>query len=291
MARRHLKSPWLLSEIDPYTWLWSPNGHGHGHEWPTPTLCSMSIGPPIQRYSYPWPRPCVVKGQGHIWTWKFKGQGHGDGQTDNYIWGKFHIWPWKFKVMVMVKVKPNGHIWCLEFNWTKNIKAPPVYRGDLTSNFIFYLFFYFQYIYTGQNIQPLAVLLCCPVYTYNFNTHKIHEIHKIHFQRSNDEKHNCLRIRKMYDNSYQIQMTIHIKYKWELNKTIQSTICSNGSLKFLRDLLIEQRIYDLLLVSLFKYEYTVWCLNFLRQCIPKDTTIVYKWPFQSGWIMARYMYI
>ena len=29
---------------------------------------------------------------------------------------------------------------------TKNIQ---VYRGDLTSNFIFYLFFYFQYIYTG----------------------------------------------------------------------------------------------------------------------------------------------
>ena len=29
---------------------------------------------------------------------------------------KFHIWPWKFKVKVMAKVKPDGHIWALEFN-------------------------------------------------------------------------------------------------------------------------------------------------------------------------------
>ena len=35
----------------------------------------------------------------HIWPWKFK-----------------VIWPWKFKVKVKVKVKPDGHIWGLEFN-------------------------------------------------------------------------------------------------------------------------------------------------------------------------------
>ena len=29
---------------------------------------------------------------------------------------KFHIWPWKFKVNVMAKVRPDGHIWALEFN-------------------------------------------------------------------------------------------------------------------------------------------------------------------------------
>ena len=29
---------------------------------------------------------------------------------------KVHIWLWKFKVKVMAKVKPNGHIWGLEFN-------------------------------------------------------------------------------------------------------------------------------------------------------------------------------
>ena len=110
------------------------------------TLCAMSISPPILRYSYfkiwPWKSMVkvisVVKGQGHIWHSKFKGQGHGQGQTqwshlrpgvqfirllfvswqfDNF-WlrhSKFHIWPWKFKVKVMAKVKPDGHIWGLEF--------------------------------------------------------------------------------------------------------------------------------------------------------------------------------
>ena len=31
-------------------------------------------------------------------------------------YSKFHIWTWKFKVKVMVMVKPDGHIWALEFN-------------------------------------------------------------------------------------------------------------------------------------------------------------------------------
>ena len=112
-----------------------------------PPLCKMSIGPPILRYSYfkIWPRQsmvkfmCVVKGQGHVWPTKFKGQGYGQGQTHwshlrpgvqsicllfiswqpEHFWlrySKFHIWPWKFKVKVMAKVKPDGHIWALEFN-------------------------------------------------------------------------------------------------------------------------------------------------------------------------------
>ena len=82
---------------------------------------------------------CVVKGQGNIWPWKFKGQRcHGQThwshlrprvpsicllfvswQSDN-LWlrySKFHIGPWKFKVNVMAKVKPDGHIWGLNFNW------------------------------------------------------------------------------------------------------------------------------------------------------------------------------
>ena len=68
-----------------------------------------------------------------------QGQGHGQGQTrwshlspivqsicllfvswqSDHFWlrySKFHIWPWKFKVKVMAKVKPDGHIWALEFN-------------------------------------------------------------------------------------------------------------------------------------------------------------------------------
>ena len=31
-------------------------------------------------------------------------------------YSQFNIWPWKFKVKVMAKVKPNGHIWSLEFS-------------------------------------------------------------------------------------------------------------------------------------------------------------------------------
>ena len=88
-----------------------------------------------------------IYGQGHVcgqrWrsrlTSKFKGQGYGQGQTHwshlrpgvqsicllfvswqlDQFWlryMKFHIWPWKFKVKVMAKVKPDGHIWALEFN-------------------------------------------------------------------------------------------------------------------------------------------------------------------------------
>ena len=39
-------------------------------------------------------------------------------QSDHFWlrYRKFHIWPWKFKVKVMAKVKPDGHIWALEFN-------------------------------------------------------------------------------------------------------------------------------------------------------------------------------
>ena len=39
-------------------------------------------------------------------------------QSDHFWlrYSKFCIWPWKFKVKVMAKVKPDGHIWGLEFN-------------------------------------------------------------------------------------------------------------------------------------------------------------------------------
>ena len=90
--------------VDPYTWLWSPNG------------------------------------QDHIWPWKFKYQGHGLGQTNwshlrprvqidmfifvswqsDHFWlrySQFHIWPWKFMVKVTAMVKSDGHIWGLNFNW------------------------------------------------------------------------------------------------------------------------------------------------------------------------------
>ena len=40
-------------------------------------------------------------------------------RKSDHFWlrySKFYIWPWKFKVKVMAKVKPDGHIWALEFN-------------------------------------------------------------------------------------------------------------------------------------------------------------------------------
>ena len=95
---------------------------------------------------------CVVKNQDHIWAKKIKGQIHGHGQThwshlrpkvqsicllfilwqsDHFLlrYSKFHIWPWKFKLKVMAKVKPNGHIWSLEFNQYVCF----LFRGNQTS--------------------------------------------------------------------------------------------------------------------------------------------------------------
>ena len=88
-----------------------------------------------------------IHGQGHLCgqrsrshlTLKIQSQGHGQSQTrwshsspsaqsicllfvswqSDHFWlrySKFYIWPWKFKVMVMAKVKLDGHIWALEFN-------------------------------------------------------------------------------------------------------------------------------------------------------------------------------
>ena len=190
MSRRHADN-WSHPGhylVDPYTWPWSPNGHGH--EWPTATpfvQCQSALpfwDTAISKFDHenPWSRSCVwskvkvtfdlenskvkvmvkVKPDGHIWdlgvqsicllfvSW----------QLDHFWlrYSKFYIWPWIFKVKVMAKVKPDGHIWALEsnryvcfsfrgnrtiFGWDiianwwrrtnryKNIKSPPVYRGDL----------------------------------------------------------------------------------------------------------------------------------------------------------------
>ena len=85
---------------DPYTWPWSPNGQGHGNEWPTPTpfvQCQLALpfwDTAVSKFDHenPWSTVC--------------------------IWSKVKV---KFdlensKVRIMVKVKPIGHIWGLEFN-------------------------------------------------------------------------------------------------------------------------------------------------------------------------------
>ena len=154
MSRRHTDiwshpSHYL---VDPYTWLWSPNGQDH--IWPS-------------KFKYWFKVMAKVKPIGHIWglefksmfafrfvaigpvlveiyknsyfTLKIQGQGHSQGQIwwshlrprvqsmcllfvlwqSDHFWqrySQFHIWPWKFKVKVMSKVKPDGHIWGLEIN-------------------------------------------------------------------------------------------------------------------------------------------------------------------------------
>ena len=159
MARRHLKSPRSLcgrslhlTLVTKWAWSWSWMTYSH-------PLCSMSIGSPILRYSYfkirPWKSLVntlrIVKCLGHIWPWKFKDQSHCQGQTcwshlrpkvpsicslfvswqsDHFglRYSKLHILPWKIKVKVMVKVKPDGHIWGLEFNRYVCFS----FRGNLT---------------------------------------------------------------------------------------------------------------------------------------------------------------
>ena len=82
-------------------------------------------------------------------TLTIQGQGHGQGQnrwphlslrvqsicllfvscqSDHFLlrYSKFYIWPWKFKVMA--RVKTDGHIWAIEFNW--NVCFP--FRGSRT---------------------------------------------------------------------------------------------------------------------------------------------------------------
>ena len=88
--------------VDPYTWPWSPNGHGHGHghEWPTATpfvQCQSALpfwDTAISKFDHenPWSRSCV--------------------------WSKVKVTfdLQNSKVKVMVKVKPIGHLWGLEFN-------------------------------------------------------------------------------------------------------------------------------------------------------------------------------
>ena len=102
MSRRHADN-WSHPShylVDPYTWPWSPNGNGH--EWPTATRfrqCQSALpfwesDKAISNFDHenPWSRSCVSSKAKVIF----------DLQNS--------------KVKVIVKVKPIGHIWGLEFN-------------------------------------------------------------------------------------------------------------------------------------------------------------------------------
>ena len=75
-------------------------------------LCAMSIGPPILRYSY-----------FKIWPWK--------SIVRSCVWSKVKVTfdLQNSKIKVIVKVKPNGHIWGLEFNRYVCFS----FRGNLTT--------------------------------------------------------------------------------------------------------------------------------------------------------------
>ena len=97
MSRRHADN-WSYPVhylVDPCTWHWSSNGHDHGHEWPTATPLVQCQSPlpfwdtAISKFDHenPWSRSCVwlnVK------------------VTSDLQYSK---------VRVMVKFKPDGHIW------------------------------------------------------------------------------------------------------------------------------------------------------------------------------------
>ena len=102
MSRRHADN-WSHPGhylVDPSTWPWSLNGHGHGHEWPTATpfvQCQSALplwdtATSTFDHENPWSRSCV--------------------------WSKVKVTfgLQNSKVKVMVKGKPIGHIWGLEFN-------------------------------------------------------------------------------------------------------------------------------------------------------------------------------
>ena len=129
MSRRHADN-WSHPGhylVDPYTWPWSPNGHGH--EWPTATpfvKCQSALpfwDTAISKFDQddPWSRSCVwskVKVMFDLQIQRSICLLFVSWQSDHFWlrYSKFHIWPWKFKVKVMAKVKPDGHIWALEFN-------------------------------------------------------------------------------------------------------------------------------------------------------------------------------
>ena len=98
--------------VDPYTivtkWSWS---------WPWMTYCHHHCATALRfwdtaiskfDHENPWSRSCVRSICLLFISW----------QSD-HLWmrySKFYIWPRKFKVRVMANVKPDGHIWALEFN-------------------------------------------------------------------------------------------------------------------------------------------------------------------------------
>ena len=114
MSRRHADN-WSHPShylVDPYTWPWSPNGHDHGHEWPTATSfvqCQSALP---------------------FWDTTISKFDHENPWSRSSVWSKVKVTfdLQNSKVKVMVKFKPIGHIWGLEFNRYVCFS----FRGNLT---------------------------------------------------------------------------------------------------------------------------------------------------------------
>ena len=114
MSRRHTDN-WSHPShylVDPYTWSWSPNGHDHGHEWPTANSsvqCQSALP---------------------FWDTSISKFDHENTWSRSPVWSKVKVTfdLQNSKVKVMVKLKPIGHIWGLEFNRYVCFS----FRGNLT---------------------------------------------------------------------------------------------------------------------------------------------------------------
>ena len=107
----------LLAEIYeiPYLTL-KIQGQGHGQTWWShlrpwvQSICLLFVSWQSDHF---WLRYSKF----YIWPWKFKVKVMAKVKPDGHIWAlEFNRYVWKFKVKVMAKVKPDGHIWALEFN-------------------------------------------------------------------------------------------------------------------------------------------------------------------------------
>ena len=124
MSRRHADN-WSHPShylVDPYTWPWSPNGHDHGHEWPAATSfvqCQSALP---------------------FWDTTISKFDHENPWSRSSVWSKVKVTfdLQNSKVKVMVKFKPIGHIWGLEFNRYVCFS----FQGNLTIFWLRYSKFY-----------------------------------------------------------------------------------------------------------------------------------------------------
>ena len=114
-----------MSEVSTVT-IWQILTHDLGHQMVTGMVMIHLLPLPLYRPSHS--EIIAIHGEGHVCGQKSRSHLKPWVQSvcllfvswqSDHFWlrySKFHIWPWKFKVKVMTEVKPDSHIWGLEFN-------------------------------------------------------------------------------------------------------------------------------------------------------------------------------